>query len=181
MVSRPRWLALVGLAWSGIALGHLATGALVEREHDAMFSSFHSWVPFAAVVAIAAVPGLVAVAAFHAVRADQPFRMRSTAAVLGGIQLPLFVTLEVVERMLAPGPYAFEPGVLLGVMIQVVVVLLGVALLAAVVRAAQALTDSMAREPAVERPRPVAPDRPPAHLVLLVRSRRRAPPLSLAA
>lgn len=183
MVSRLRWLAVAGLAWVGIALGHLATCALVDHEHGAMFPSPHSWVPFGAVVAIASIPAVVAVAAMNATRAERPFPAMPTAAVLAGIQLPLFIALEVFERVAAPGPFAMEPAVLLGVAMQLVVVLLGVALLTAVVRVARALAGRTApqREPIAAHRGPPATNRRPAHLLLLVGSRRRAPPLPLAA
>jgi hypothetical protein len=132
-VGRLRWLAVAGLAWIGIALGHLVTCVFVDHEHDRMFPTANSWVPLGAVVAIAAVPAVLVVAALNALRSDRSFRVQSTVRMLVTIQMPMFLALEVLERVVAPGPFALEPGILVGVLIQAVAVLVGALVLAAVV------------------------------------------------
>jgi hypothetical protein len=181
-VGRLRWLAVAGLAWIGIALGHLVTCMVMQHDHDPMFPPMHSWVPLGAVLAIAAVPGVIVLAAHHALRAERSFRALPTARVLAGIQLPLFLGLEVLERVVAPGPFALEPGVLIGVLIQVAAVVVGALVLAAVVHVVRALSAApRERAEAAGGPRLPAVYRRPEHLLLLISTRRRAPPQPLAA
>jgi hypothetical protein len=181
-VGRLRWLAVAGLAWIGIALGHLATCMVMHHEQDPMSRVMHSWVPLGVVLAIAAVPGVVAVAALHALHAERSFRVLSSARALAAIQLPLFLGLEALERVLAPGPFALEPAILLGILIQVVAVVLGALVLAVVVHVVRALKGSRRdRSDAAADPRLLAVNRRPEHLLLLISTRRRAPPLALAA
>jgi hypothetical protein len=181
-VGRMRWLVVAGIASIGMVLGHLATCALVQREHHPMFPPVHSWVPLAAVFAAAAVPAVLALAALHAFRAQRSFRALPTGRVLAAIQLPLFLAFEVVERGVAPGPFLLEPGLVLGVLIQVVVVVVGALVLAAlgaVVRAISAGRPALAAVDGV--PGLPAVNRRPDHLSLLITTRRRAPPPPLAA
>jgi hypothetical protein len=181
-VGRLRWLAVAGLAWIGIALGHLVTCMVMRHDHDSMFPPMHSWVPFGVVLAIAAVPGVVVLAAHHVLRADRSFRALPTVRLLAGIQLPLFLALEVLERVVAPGPFALEPGILVGVVIQVVAVLVGALVLAAVARVIRAMRGALSKRlESTEVPGLLEVNRRPDHLVLLVSSRRRAPPFPLAA
>lgn len=181
-MGRLRWLAVAGLAWIGIALGHLVTCMVMHHDHDSMFPPMHSWVPFGVVLAIAAVPGVVVLTARHALRAERSFRALPTARWLAGIQLPLFLALEVLERVVAPGPFALEPGVLIGVLIQVAAVVVGALVLAAVVHVVRALREAPGkRSEATEARRLPAVNRRPEHLLLLISTRRRAPPPSLAA
>jgi hypothetical protein len=181
-VGRLRWLAVAGLAWIGIALGHLVTCMVMHHDHDSMFPPMHSWVPFGVVLAIAAVPGVVVLAARHALRAERSFRALPTVRLLAGIQLPLFLALEVLERVVAPGPFALEPGVLIGVLIQVAAVVVGTLVLAAVVHVVRALNRAPRERPeAAGGPGLPTVNRRPEHLLHLIRTRRRAPPLPLAA
>jgi hypothetical protein len=181
-VGRLRWLAVAGLAWIGIALGHLVTCMVMHHDHDSMFPPMHSWVPFGVVLAIAAVPGVVVLTARHALRAGRSFRALPTVRLLAGIQLPLFLALEVLERVVAPGPFALEPGILVGVLIQVAAVVVGALVLAAVVHVVRALKGSpRERSEATKAHRLPPVNRRPEHLLLLISARRRAPPLSLAA
>jgi hypothetical protein len=181
-VGRLRWLTVAGLAWIGIALGHLATCMVMHHEHDPMFPVMHSWVPLGVVLAIAAVPGVLVVAALHALRAERSFRVLSTARVLAVIQLPLFLGLEVLERVVAPGPFALEPAVLIGVLIQIAAVIVGALVLAAVVHVVRALSGARHEGSAAAADPPLpAVNRRPEHLLLLISTRRRAPPLALAA
>jgi hypothetical protein len=180
-VGRLRWLAVAGLAWIGIALGHLATCIVMHHEHDPVSRLMHSWVPLGVVLAIAAVPGVVAVAALHALHAERSFRLLSTARALAAIQLPLFLGLEALERMVAPGPFTLEPAILLGILIQIVAVVVGALVLAAVVHVVRALNGARReRSDAMADPRLPEVNRRPEHLLLLISTRRRAPPLALA-
>ena len=181
-MGRLRWLAVAGLAWIGIALGHLVTCKVVHHEHDPLLAPMHSWVPLGAVVAIGAVPAVLVVVVLHVLRGERTFRALPTMRLLAGIQLPLFLALEVLERVVAPGPFALEPGILIGLLIQAVAVLVGALMLAAVARVVRAMRGwRPKRLEAAEVPGLPAVNRQPDHLVLLIGTRRRAPPLPLAA
>jgi hypothetical protein len=181
-VGRLRWLAVAGLAWIGIALGHLVTCTVVHHEHEPPFPPMHSWVPLGAVVAIGAIPAVLVITVLHTLRSDRGFRARPTVRTLSAIQLPMFLALEILERVVAPEPITPEPGILVGIMIQVAAVLVGALLLAALVRVVRALSRPRP-EPSEAEESPGLPVvyRRPAHLVLLISSRRRAPPPRLAA
>jgi hypothetical protein len=142
----------------------------------------HSWVPVGVVLAIAAVPGVVVIVALHAVRAERGLRALPTAGLLAAIQLPLFLGLEVLERVVAPEPFALEPAVGVGVLIQVAAVIVGTLVLAAVVHVARALKGARGKRSEATKPRGFPEvNRRPEHLLLLISTRRRAPPLPLAA
>jgi hypothetical protein len=184
-VGRRSAVAL-GIAAGGMVLGHVLAyliafpvGAarhrhLMEAGHD----SFHTVVTVAGLLAGAAAAAVVVRGLRTGGRTSAPLARSLAALQVGG-----FLLLEVIERHGRIDLALADPGVRVGVLVQVVVALALALLLRAFVGVVRAVV-SLLRRGARKRPRPVPPPvvavlRPPA-AELLASARRRAPPDALA-
>jgi hypothetical protein len=177
---------LAGTAWGGLVLGHLLTylltdpAATVREAHLAAsgHGSFHLLV----LSALAAVPVALVLVTVRALAPGTVFPLAPTARLLLALQAVGFVLLELAERGLSPSAALADPAVRVGLLIQVLVAF-GSALLLGLFTRAVRLVAARLRRPSSRRPPVLMPPRPVAawvdRLVLLVRARKRAPPLPL--
>ncbi|HEX9122940.1 MAG TPA: hypothetical protein VF984_06215 [Actinomycetota bacterium] len=181
--TRGRFLPTVGIAAGGVVLGHLLAYTItfpvgaVRYRHlaEAGHSSFHR-----VVIAAALLGGLAA--ATLCVRSLRTKERASTPTVrlLAGLQVVGFLLLEVIERHGRLGLAFSDPGVRVGLVLQVLVAVALALVLRGFVRVVQAVASLLQRPPR-SRPAPILPPavafvrpRAGAHLPF---ARRRAPPL----
>lgn len=172
--------AIAGLAWVGIVLGHVLACVLTPAHQEV--EGLHSWLPVGVVSTIALLPAIVVLLAFRAVREDSPRRSGRTGSTLAGIQLPVFLLIEVVERAASAEPL-MDVALLIGFLVQVLVIAISAALVALLVKAVQAFVSRRHAflRPVRACPRPACRHASSHRSSLFVRTRRRAPPLPLAA
>ena len=177
-------LIAAGAAWAGLVLGHLLAYALAypgeasRRSHLA--GTGHGWLDLVTLSLMAVVPAVLALTAVRSLRGGS----RGTTWVrLAALQVPAFLLIEVAERGASFDSALTDPAVLIGLVVQVVVAAVAALLLRGFSRAVAAVAARVRspRAPAATAPASAAPDLAPPHLVRLVRSRRRAPPLPIAA
>jgi hypothetical protein len=183
-VRRRDALIAAGTAWAGLVLGHLLAYALAypgeaaRRSHLA--GTGHGWLDVVTLSLLAVVPAVLALTAIRSLSAGS----RGTTWIrLAALQVPAFLLIEVAERGASFDRALTDPAVLLGLAVQVVVAAVAALLLRGFSRtvAAVAARRRPSRAPSATAPAVAAPDVEPPHLVRLVRSRRRAPPLPIAA
>jgi hypothetical protein len=183
-VHRRDGLIAAGTAWAGLVLGHLLAYALAypgqaaRRAHLA--ETGHGWLDVVTLSLLAVVPAVIALTVVRSLRDGFT---PTTWTRLAALQVPAFLLIEVAERGASFDRALTDPAVLLGLALQLVVAAVAALLLRgfsqAVAAVAASVRPSRAR-PARAPARP-APDLAPPHLLRLVRARRRAPPLSIAA
>lgn len=171
---------VVGLAWTGVFLGH-GVGYAGHSLGAPVFPTGHGSFSVALVSGIAIVPAVVSLLTVRALPAWRPSGILLVTAWLAGVQLSIFVVMELVERGMAIDVAVLDPSFQIGIVIQVLVALVSAALVGVVVRVFRSI---IGRRPHVRgagrrhRSRvPVGPDL--SHFVFLIAVRRRAPPLSL--
>jgi hypothetical protein len=183
-VRRRDGLIAAGTAWAGLVVGHLLAYALaypgeaVRRSHLA--GTGHGWLDVVTLSLMAVVPAVLALTAVRSLRGDS---RGTTWFRLAGLQVPAFLLIEVAERGASFDSAFTDPAVLLGLVAQVVVAAVAALLLRGFSRAVAAVAARVRspRAPVASAPAHAAPDLAPPHLVRLVRARRRAPPLPIAA
>jgi hypothetical protein len=186
---RFQWLPIFGFATAGLALGHVLSYAIAipDPQHRdlALLRTGHGYLPafgeLATLLALAAVAAVV-VRAFVRGRADPP-SPRSSIGLLATVQVVAFAGQEILERLVAGAPLSDlldERLLLIGVATQVIVAMVGGALLGRLSRAATLVAAPVAVRSALPPPRPVlavpdVPSRPPGAAELGHRGVR-APP-----
>jgi hypothetical protein len=185
-VARIRLLAIGGLAWSGVVLGHLLAYVLAhpeEAERSArMASSGHGSFPLLLISALAMIPAVLSLLAVRVVRGDRSPTLLSIAVCLAAIQVPTFLTMEFFERGMSFEQMLLEPAVVMGLIVQVLVAFISSVLVRTFVRAVGALTarrSQIPREPLIRHLAPVTHDCP-RRLDFLISAQHRAPPLAHA-
>jgi hypothetical protein len=165
-----------------LVLGHLLAYALAYPEEEARRSHLaatgHGWLDLVGLSLLAVIPAMLLLTTSGAIRGGPVVAGWSRLAAL---QVPAFLLIELAERGSAIGGAFSDPAVLLGIVLQLVVA--GVAAL--LLRGFSVLMASVARrrhtrERTESAPFPALPPLTSPHLVRLVRSRRRAPPLPTA-
>lgn len=184
-VSRLRLLAVAGLAWAGMVVGHLLAYRLVypsmphRLEH--LMETGHGAFPLPMVCALACAPALLmAVAAAYLAGGGD---LRPTVMWLAAIQVPSFALLELAERHFVIDLLLREPAFYVGVGVQLAIAAIASALVRVVVRAIRVLVGwrrRTIRAPAVVAVPALAGWATPRR-DFLVSLRHRAPPLGLAA
>ena len=181
-----RWLASGALAWVGIVVGHVLSYALAYPHPDVraahLAATGHEAFPIGVAAALAAVPALLILLTIRAIRGAGPRPVGRLAWHLGAIQVPAFCLLELAERGMSPARLFEDPAFLVGVAVQLVVAVTVAVLCRALVRAMRALTVRTvgpARKTISPPPAPSRTPHRPRHLVLLIGTPRRAPPLSV--
>jgi hypothetical protein len=183
-VRRRDGLIAAGTAWAGLVLGHLLAYALAypgqatRRAHLA--GTGHGWLDVVTLSLLAVVPAVIALTVVRSLRDGST---GTTWTRLAALQVPAFLLIEVAERGASIDRALTDPAVLLGLALQLVVAAVAALLLRGFSRAVAAV--AARGRPATPRSakalaRP-APDLAPPHLLRLVRARRRAPPLPIAA
>lgn len=185
-MSRIRGLAIGGLAWSGVVLGHLCAYLLAypgEAERSAhLADAGHGSFPLLLISGLAAIPAILSLLAVRVIRGDRTPAPLSTAVMLAAIQVPAFLAMEFLERGMSLERMVLEPAVLVGLGVQVLVAIISAVLVKTFARAVGALTSRLWRPP---RQAPAvlltpATDHRPNRLVFLISARHRAPPLTSA-
>ena len=177
-----RGVIAAGTAWGGVVLGHLLAYGLAYPEEGArrahLAATGHGWLDLATLSLLALIPAVLILASFSGLRGRAP---TATWMRLAALQVPAFLLIEVAERGTAAGEAFSDPAVLLGIGVQLIVAALAALLLRAVAvivvaaarRRIRALTEPISS--------PALPELAPPHLIRLVRSRRRAPPVPIGA
>jgi hypothetical protein len=185
-VTRIRLLAIGGLAWSGVVLGHLLAYVLAhpnEAERSTrLASSGHGSFPLLLISALAAIPAVLSLLAVRVIRGDRSPALLSTAIRLAAIQVPAFLVMEFFERGMSFEQMLLEPAVVIGLVVQVLVAFSSSVLVKTLVGAVEALTarrPSLPRAP-LARPLALATHDRPKRLDFLISVQHRAPPLSHA-
>ncbi|HET6771595.1 MAG TPA: hypothetical protein VFH75_08145 [Actinomycetota bacterium] len=185
-MTRVRLLAIGGLAWSGVVLGHLLAYVLAhpaEAERSArLASSGHDSFPLLLISALAGIPAVLSLLAVRVIRGDRSPALLSIAICLAAIQVPTFLAMEFFERGMSLEQMLLEPAVVMGLAIQVLVALISSLLVRTFVRAVGALItrgSRLPREPRMRQLAPVTQDRP-RRLYFLISDQHRAPPLAHA-
>jgi hypothetical protein len=181
---RRRDLIAAGTAWAGLVVGHLLAYALAypgeaaRRSHLA--GTGHGWLDVVSLSLMAVVPAVLALTAIRSLRGGSP---GTTWMGLVALQVPAFLLIEVAERGASLDRAFTDPAVLLGLVLQVLVAAGAALLLRGFSRAVAAVAARIRSRRAPEKSAPshVASGIAPPHLVRLVRARRRAPPLPIAA
>jgi hypothetical protein len=175
-----------GIAAGGVVLGHVLAYAItfpvgaVRYRHlmEAGHGSFHAVVTVAGLLAGAAAASLFVRSLRAAGRESGP-----SARLLAGLQIAGFLLLEVIERHGRVDLALSDPGVRVGLLVQVLVAVALALLLRVFVRVVRAVASLMLHRSARSRPGPVRPPvvafLPPPAAELLASARRRAPPLPL--
>jgi hypothetical protein len=181
---RKDGLIVAGTAWAGLVLGHLLAYAVAYPGEAARSSHLagtgHGWLDVVTLSLLAVIPAVLALTAVRSLRGGS----RGTTWVrLAALQVPAFLMIEVAERGASFDRAFSDPAVLIGLVVQVVVAAVAPLLLRGFSRAVAAVAARVRSPRAAAATAPaVAPlDLSPPHLVRLVRSRRRAPPLPIAA
>jgi hypothetical protein len=182
-VRRRDGVIAAGTAWAGLVLGHLLAYALAYPEKGArrahLAATGHGWLDLVSLSLLAVIPAVLLLTTASAIRGRPAVTAWSRLAAL---QVPAFLLIELAERGSAIGGAFSDPAVLLGMVLQLVVA--GVAAL--LLRGFAVLVAAVARR-RHSRERIEGPDSPamprlaPPHLLRLVRARRRAPPVPIAA
>lgn len=179
-------LVAAGAAWAGLVLGHALSYLLAypsgPERHVQLLATGHRWLGPAVLSLGAAVPAVLVAAASRAVRtgASSP---RGLLPRLAAVQTAAFLAIEVAERGFDLAWALTDPAVLLGLVIQVAVAA-AATLVLGTVTAAVRLATRHPRRPTRDEQRPRRPGPGTAPVVrpaFLVRARRRAPPIPLAA
>lgn len=185
-MTRIRVLALGGLAWSGVVLGHLVT-YLVAYPSEAQRSAHlaetgHGSFPLLLISALAAIPAILTLLAIRVIRGDRTQPLLSTAVLLAAIQVPAFLTMEFFERGMSFERMVLEPALLGGLVIQVLVAVISALLIKTFARAVVALTSRLWGLPRQAPAKLLAPgtNNRPQRPVFLISARHRAPPLTSA-
>jgi hypothetical protein len=183
-MGRIRGLAIGGLAWSGVVLGHLAAYLLAypsEPERSALLANTgHGSFPILFVSGLAAIPAVLTILAVRVIRGDRTPALVSTAMWLAAIQVPAFLTMEFFERGMSFGAMLLEPALLIGIVVQVVVAFVSAVLVRVFFRAVAILTSRGWKLSNLAPPRVLGPvtQALPRRLDFLIRAHRRAPPLT---
>ncbi|MGH2673703.1 MAG: hypothetical protein ACRDQ2_08125 [Gaiellales bacterium] len=176
-----RLVGVVGLAWTGVVLGHLVGYAGHRLGAPLVPAGGHGSFSVAFVAGIAILPAVLTLLSVRALRVWRGSGVLRLIAGMVGIQLPIFVVMELVERGMALDPTLLDPTFTIGIVIQMLVVLVSTVLVGVLVRVLRSIvgrplrTDG-ARARQRSRP-PVGPDL--SHFVFLIAVRRRAPPFCL--
>jgi hypothetical protein len=185
-MSRIRGLAIGGLAWSGVVLGHLLAYVLAHPE-DAersarLADSGHGSFPLLLISALAGIPAVLSLVAVRVIRGDRSPALLSIAVCLVAIQVPTFLGMEFFERGMSVEEMLLEPAVGMGLAVQVLVAFISSLLVRTFVRGVGALISRaslLRREPHIRQLTPVTraqPTRP----YFLISPQHRAPPLAHA-
>lgn len=173
------------MAWGGLILGHLLGYFLTYPASGAreahLAASGHGLFHLIVLSALGLVPVVLALATARALGPGTAFPFGPTARRLLALQAVGFVLLELAERGLSPSAVLADPAVPVGLLVQGIVAVGSALLLGLFARAVRLVAARLQRFPAS---RPHARARPPVSawvdlLGLLVRARRRAPPLPL--
>lgn len=182
-MTRIRLLAIGGLAWSGVVLGHLLAYVLAhpaEAERSArLASSGHDSFPLLLISALAGIPAVLSLLAVRVIRGDRSPALISIAMCLAAIQVPTFLSMEFFERGMSFERMLLEPAVVIGLGIQVLVAFISAVLVRTFVRAVGVLTarrSQVPREPVIRQLTPVSHPRA-RRLDFLISAQHRAPPL----
>jgi hypothetical protein len=177
-----RGVIAAGTAWAGLVIGHLLAYGLAYPEEGTrrahLAATGHGWLDLATLSVLALIPAVLILTSFSGLRGRAP---TSTWMRLSALQVPAFLLIEVAERGTAVGEAFSDPAVLLGVGVQVLVAALAALLLRAVTAIMVAAAGPRVRTQSEPISPPALPELAPSHLVRLVRSRRRAPPLPIGA
>jgi hypothetical protein len=185
-MARIRLLAIGGLAWSGVALGHLFAYLLAhpgEAERSArLASSGHGSFPLLLISALAVIPAVLSLLAVRVIRGDRSPALLSIAICLAAIQVPTFLALEFFERGMSFERMLLEPAVVMGLVIQVLVAFISSVIVRTFVRAVGSLIARRSRLPRKPRIWQLAPVTQywPRRLYFLISAQHRAPPLTHA-
>lgn len=172
-----RLAGVVGLAWSGVVVGHGVGYAGENLGAPNLAATGHGSFSVALVSGIAILPAVLSLLAVRALNIGKPSEVLHPAAWLAGIQLPIFAVMELVERGMAVDVAVLDPSFLIGVVLQLLVVLVSSVLMAVLVRVLRSLVGPLCLRAGGggERSRiPVDPYLSP--LVCLIAVRLRAPP-----
>jgi hypothetical protein len=144
--------AVLGVAGSGVALGHWLTYAInIPDPHTratVLAETGHAYLPLA--TSAAAVAGLAALAFVfmrRLMRRDNAGSVQSQFSWMAAFQVGAFISMEVMERVAAGASLTHllhGPILPFGVVIQLTIALVGVLLLRYVLRAADAIVRSIA-------------------------------------
>lgn len=185
-MSRIRGLAIGGLAWSGVVLGHLVAYLLVhpsEAERSALLENTgHGSFPLLLVSGLAAIPAILILLVIRVLRGDRSPAFVPTALWLAAIQVPAFLTMEFFERDMSVEQMLLEPAVGMGLAVQVLVAFISSLLVRTFVRGVRALISRgsrLPREPHIRQLTPVTRARP-TQPYFLISPQHRAPPLAHA-
>jgi hypothetical protein len=181
IVRRPGIVLTIAIAWVGVVLGHLAAYLLtypsqyVRHVHLALTG--HSWLGLAKGSVAAIVPVLILVVVVRALVSRRLWSGPRLVGTLLAIQIPVFATIEAVERGSVAGAAA-DPAVFVGLVLQVVLAVVAAWLIEALTRAVLAVARTLASHHPRARSAsaPALDEYPPRHDLLLP-ARRRAPPL----
>src|SRR5581483_878956 len=177
--------ALAGLAAGGVVLGHILGYLLAfpnsAERHEHLAAVGHGSFHVLGFLSLAATGLSLIALGVRSLRGEVlPSRGR-IALVLGGLQVPAFLLLELVERHLDVSATLADPGVLMGLLMQVVVAASLAVLLRAFVHAVRSVAALLRSRRFAQPLRSFAA--PPVLLRagtdLLVGARRRAPPAHL--
>lgn len=183
-VSRLRLVAIAGLAWSGMVLGHLLAYRVVypEAHHRVghLVETGHGVLPLWAICAMACAPAVLMT--WAAVLLTGRGSGAPAALWLAAIQLPSFGLMELAERGFALDELLSDPAFLVGLALQAGIALLASALFLAVTRAIRLLVERGWRRSAVPRVlhAPGARSRHTRRAPFLSSLRLRAPPILAA-
>jgi hypothetical protein len=185
-MSRIRGLAIGGLAWSGVVLGHLAAYLVsypIEAERSSLLANTgHGSFNLLFVSGLAAIPAILTLLMVRVIRGDRPPAVVSTATCLAAIQLPAFLTMELFERGMSLRETLLEPALVVGLVVQVLVAFVSAILVRAFFRVAAIMTSGQRKLSKPAPPKLVEPltQALPRRLHFLIRAQHRAPPLTLA-
>ncbi|MFB3738652.1 MAG: hypothetical protein ACE14W_06775 [Candidatus Velamenicoccus archaeovorus] len=182
MATRGRALPAAGIGAGGVIVGHLLAYVLtfpvgaVRYRHlmEAGHGSFHAVVMVAGLLAGGAAAALL----IRAVRAEGGPPVPS-ARLLATLQVSGFLLLELLERHGRIDLALTDPGVRLGIAVQVLVAVGLAVLLRAFVRVVRAVASLLRRRFRIRPaspPQPAVPARRPPAAALLAFAPRRAPP-----
>lgn len=183
-MSKLRLLAIGGLAWSGVVLGHLLAYVLAhpaEAERSArLATSGHGSFPLLLISALAGIPAVLSLLAVRVIRGHRSPALLPIAIGLAAIQVPTFLAMEFFERGMSFQRMLLEPAVVIGIGIQVLVAFISAVLVRTFVRAVEALaarrSHILQSDPLIRQLAPVTHDRP-RRLDFLISAQHRAPPL----
>jgi hypothetical protein len=188
MPVRTRVALIAGAAaWVGIVLGHLLSYVVVYPEtglrQDHLAATGHGWVTLAGLSLAVAIPAALGLTAAASLKMSAPFRVGALASRLALLQAASFAALELAERGFDAAAAAADPAVVAGIVLQVVVAALAAMVIAVVSRTVRAVAARLRRPERTRERRAAAPvtDEPLVRHSHLVVTRRRAPPLPIAA
>jgi hypothetical protein len=179
-------IALVGVAWGGVVLGHLLTYFLVYPSSPAraghLADTGHGSFELAILSLVAAVPLALGLMTRRALGSRWTFSTKGTLISLAGIQLAAFALLEYAERHFSLTAALSDPAVQLGLAVQVLIAALLTVALALFVRVVRLVVARLRPLPVSRREakRLLHREDPFTRAVFLNAIRLRAPPPSLA-